>query len=244
MGIPFDLTVESLPEIPDFCPVLNIPLLVRDIGGDDYSPSLDRIIPELGYTQDNVIWVSLRSNRVKCNAHWSELIRIGNFYSKLRHSEPPERPKTHEQVKEWRSRHENLLSTDSPRYKQRIALRKERLLLKQKEIEILKQQSSKVDERKAAQAQKEQQKLQLVQEVSDLLTRFSQDIKNSCIRKYYTHQLRKEFFIRYNWNPPYLEPYQFGFAVAKALPNFKNIKTTKSGIKVRLLFLTESFFSD
>lgn len=62
-GIPFYLPETSL-LIPPFCPVLGIPLRS---GGERSpgSPSLDRIVPVLGYIEGNVRVISDRANRLK-----------------------------------------------------------------------------------------------------------------------------------------------------------------------------------
>lgn len=79
-GLPFNLTLDDI-EIPDRCPVLGTALRVG--GGTDSSPSLDRVIPELGYTRGNVIVVSGRVNRLKSDATLSEMERVYVFYRNL-----------------------------------------------------------------------------------------------------------------------------------------------------------------
>ncbi len=75
-GVPFDLTEETLPPIPEVCPVLGTPLK-RTLGyANDNSPSLDRLIPEKGYVPGNVVWVSFRANRIKNDATYEELQRV------------------------------------------------------------------------------------------------------------------------------------------------------------------------
>src|SRR5262249_47719260 len=56
-NLPFNLNREDL-MIPEFCPVLGIPLRPGTRENKDNSPTLDRIIPELGYTRDNVRVIS------------------------------------------------------------------------------------------------------------------------------------------------------------------------------------------
>ena len=65
-GIPFDLKLEDI-VVPEFCPVLGIPLewQIGKGGRTDNSPSLDRMEPELGYTKGNVQVISMRANRIK-----------------------------------------------------------------------------------------------------------------------------------------------------------------------------------
>ncbi|UHX60313.1 restriction endonuclease [Ralstonia phage vRsoP-WM2] len=75
-GVPFSLTKENPPPIPEVCPVLGIPLR-RTLGfADDNSPSLDRLIPELGYVPGNVEWMSYRANRIKNDSTYEELERV------------------------------------------------------------------------------------------------------------------------------------------------------------------------
>ena len=73
--------------IPKICPVLGIPL---SFGNEkesplptDNSPSIDRIIPTLGYVKNNIVIVSQRANRIKNDATIDELERVFNFYQKL-----------------------------------------------------------------------------------------------------------------------------------------------------------------
>jgi len=66
-GVPFRLTVNDIPPIPEDgkCPVLGIPLM-RALGFQgDGSPTLDRIIPHLGYVPGNVRIISFRANTLK-----------------------------------------------------------------------------------------------------------------------------------------------------------------------------------
>lgn len=72
-GLPFDLTIDDV-VIPERCPILDIPL-VR--GGDqDDSPSIDKIVPALGYVRGNIAVISNRANRIKNNATPQELAKI------------------------------------------------------------------------------------------------------------------------------------------------------------------------
>lgn len=73
-NIPFNLTLDDI-VIPEVCPVLNIPL-IKNHGHSGYfidSPSVDRIIPELGYTKGNIRVISNRANLLKNNATVEEL---------------------------------------------------------------------------------------------------------------------------------------------------------------------------
>lgn len=83
-GVPFNLTKDDI-AIPSHCPILGIPL-IRKIGrgGNDNSPSLDRIHPERGYVPGNVIVISNRANRIKTDATIRELRDVASFYATLR----------------------------------------------------------------------------------------------------------------------------------------------------------------
>jgi hypothetical protein len=63
-GIAFDIELEDI-VVPEFCPVLGIPLVWQRGKRSDNSPSLDRMKPELGYTKGNVRVISMRANRIK-----------------------------------------------------------------------------------------------------------------------------------------------------------------------------------
>lgn len=67
-GLPFDLEVGDL-TIPELCPLLEIPIEL-DVEGKTQpnSPSLDRIVPDLGYVKGNVRVISYKANTMKTNA--------------------------------------------------------------------------------------------------------------------------------------------------------------------------------
>ena len=80
LGLPFSITMADL-NVPDVCPVLGIPLLV-DLcdkhSRPDGVPSIDRIVPSLGYVPGNVAVISWRANRIKQDGapdDWEALIR-------------------------------------------------------------------------------------------------------------------------------------------------------------------------
>lgn len=64
-NLPIDITIEDI-IIPDVCPVLGIPLVMgNSLEERDSSPSLDRIIPELGYVKGNIKVISFKANSLK-----------------------------------------------------------------------------------------------------------------------------------------------------------------------------------
>lgn len=62
------------------CPILGMKLIINNKHAGDNSPTLDRIIPSLGYVPDNIIIISYRANRIKNNALIEDLEKIINFY--------------------------------------------------------------------------------------------------------------------------------------------------------------------
>jgi hypothetical protein len=83
--VPFAITEEDF-EIPERCPVLGLCLESRRgrRGPIDSSPTLDRIVPGLGYVRGNVVVVSWRANRLKSDATLEELTRIIDWYGRGR----------------------------------------------------------------------------------------------------------------------------------------------------------------
>lgn len=77
-GVPFDLSKEDI-VVPETCPVLGITLEVNENRVADSSPTLDRFIPELGYTKGNVAVISYRANRIKTDASVNELRALVNW---------------------------------------------------------------------------------------------------------------------------------------------------------------------
>jgi len=82
LGLPHTITKDDL-FVPSFCPVLGIPLKVSDGIWGPNSPSLDRIIPELGYIPGNVMVISWRANCLKRDATVAEMKALARFYSRL-----------------------------------------------------------------------------------------------------------------------------------------------------------------
>lgn len=65
-GTPFSIPRSEI-ETPDVCPVLGIALVYGSGKLQASSPSLDRRVPELGYTSGNVTTISHRANTLKNN---------------------------------------------------------------------------------------------------------------------------------------------------------------------------------
>lgn len=82
-GLEFDLTEDTIPPIPEVCPVLGIKLAPGDGRMCDSSPTLDRIDSKRGYTPDNVHWISWRANSLKKDATLDELVKLAEYFTRL-----------------------------------------------------------------------------------------------------------------------------------------------------------------
>jgi hypothetical protein len=77
-GLPFDLTLEEI-QVPERCPVLDIPLFKHTKNICDNSPTLDRINNTKGYTARNTHVISARANRLKSDSTADELAAIAAY---------------------------------------------------------------------------------------------------------------------------------------------------------------------
>lgn len=76
--LPFDLKRDDI-VIPSHCPVLGVELRAN-IGGvrvTSHSPTLDRIVPALGYVSGNVRVISHKANAMKNSGTLPEMLLIG-----------------------------------------------------------------------------------------------------------------------------------------------------------------------
>lgn len=66
IGLPFNINENDI-IIPEFCPILGIKLIFNfgAANGQENSPSLDRVVPELGYVKGNIQVISHRANTIK-----------------------------------------------------------------------------------------------------------------------------------------------------------------------------------
>lgn len=72
-GLPHTLTIENIPPIPNTCPYYGLTLEQAIGAPGDSSLTLDRIEPALGYTPDNVEWISMRANTHKSDSTIEEM---------------------------------------------------------------------------------------------------------------------------------------------------------------------------
>lgn len=75
LGLPFGIEPEDI-SVPDRCPVLG---LLLDGSCRDRKPSLDRVVPSLGYVKGNVRVISFRANRIKSDATADELRAVLSY---------------------------------------------------------------------------------------------------------------------------------------------------------------------
>ena len=77
-GTEFSITESDL-TIPEFCPILGIPLIRVGTIATDNSPSIDRIDSTKGYIKGNVQVISKKANTLKNSSSLSELIILGEW---------------------------------------------------------------------------------------------------------------------------------------------------------------------
>lgn len=80
-NLPLEITIDYLISIfpkDCLCPALGVKM---EFGGDNRmdSPSVDRLIPELGYVLGNVVWICLEANIFKSNRTSLELRAIADW---------------------------------------------------------------------------------------------------------------------------------------------------------------------
>jgi hypothetical protein len=91
-NLPFDLTFDYLISITtDECPVFKTPFKWGTNRGHkgcapNNSPSLDKIIPELGYVQGNVAFISRRANKMKDDGTMQEHYAIADWIWEQTHA--------------------------------------------------------------------------------------------------------------------------------------------------------------
>ncbi len=83
-SLPFNITSADI-SIPTNCPVLGVPIKPIDgsVGPKDNSPSLDRIVPRLGYVKGNVCVISHRANVLKNNSTPEELRQVADWLERM-----------------------------------------------------------------------------------------------------------------------------------------------------------------
>ena len=80
-SLSFDLTLIYLESIAnDECPVFKTPFVWGQSNGRHaYRPSLDRVVPSLGYVQGNVVFISQKANTLKQDVTEKELYAVADW---------------------------------------------------------------------------------------------------------------------------------------------------------------------
>lgn len=95
-NLPFDIDIKHLEQIKTtHCPIFGIPLSwgVLGSGGNDNSPSLDKIKPEYGYIKGNVCIISLLANKIKQDVGYEELYKVADWlHDKMKEVEQNVKP--------------------------------------------------------------------------------------------------------------------------------------------------------
>ena len=85
--LPINIDIEYLRDIwpeDDKCPALDIKFRQGNNGiSVDSSPSLDRIVPKLGYIKGNVQWISKLANQIMSSATPDQVIQVGNYFKQI-----------------------------------------------------------------------------------------------------------------------------------------------------------------
>lgn len=74
-GLPFDIEPEDI-FAPIHCPVFGVELKYGASAADPYSPSFDKLKPELGYVKGNVRVISYKANTMKSNGTKAEVAAV------------------------------------------------------------------------------------------------------------------------------------------------------------------------
>lgn len=80
-GRPFSITPDDI-RIPDVCPALGLKLEFGVGHNQPNSPSIDAIIPALGYVPGNIAIISHRANGIKQNVGPEELRKVADWLEK------------------------------------------------------------------------------------------------------------------------------------------------------------------
>ncbi len=77
-GLEFTLTKKDI-IIPDLCPILGVPFEIGTKENYDYTPTIDRVNNDLGYTLDNIQIISNKANSMKNSASFEMLHKFADY---------------------------------------------------------------------------------------------------------------------------------------------------------------------
>ncbi|HLG28094.1 MAG TPA: hypothetical protein VI423_09945 [Paenisporosarcina sp.] len=78
LNLPFNLEISDI-DLPEKCPILGVDLK-KGIGKlHSNSPTLDRVVPEIGYVKGNVKVISHRANMLKSNATLDVILKLADY---------------------------------------------------------------------------------------------------------------------------------------------------------------------
>lgn len=80
-NLPFNIEISDI-IIPEYCPILGLKLKQSKVRMNDASPTLDKIVPDLGYIKGNICVLSNKANRIKGDGTIEEHQKIINFLEK------------------------------------------------------------------------------------------------------------------------------------------------------------------
>jgi len=80
-GVPFEININYIKTImTDTCPIFNTAFNYgHNRGIQTTSPSLDRVIPELGYVEGNVVIISSQANNIKSAYTSKEIYMVADW---------------------------------------------------------------------------------------------------------------------------------------------------------------------
>jgi hypothetical protein len=81
-NLPFNIELNDI-VVPAVCPLLRVPLVISTGHMSPNSPSLDKIVPALGYVKGNVRVISFKANTMKSNASLEEMELLVNNWKAL-----------------------------------------------------------------------------------------------------------------------------------------------------------------
>jgi hypothetical protein len=82
LGVPFSIELSDI-LIPEQCPIPTCAAVLSP-SSRNTTPSLDKIVPRLGYTPENIVVICNRCNRKKNDMSPEEMYAIADYVYRLR----------------------------------------------------------------------------------------------------------------------------------------------------------------